>query len=91
MLVGLCERIINPRVSGWLSVEEPNACFLQDAGKTVGVYKYECETLSWSFIGKYRSHYKDICSIFFVPIKHDSGTYKLLSIGNYTFLYSRLY
>lgn len=54
---------------------------MQDTGRTVCVYKYMCDTCWWVFVGKHRSHYKDITAIFFLPIKHDKGDYKLLSLG----------
>ncbi|KAJ2952482.1 hypothetical protein O0L34_g6800 [Tuta absoluta] len=53
-----------------------------DIGRTVGVYKYDCETMLWNFIGKHRAHYNDINSILFLPAKNPNGEYKLLSFGN---------
>lgn len=53
----------------------------QDDGKTIGVYKYCCETFVWKFIGKHRAHYKDITSALFLPRKNQSGDYKLISLG----------
>ncbi|CAG9095598.1 unnamed protein product [Plutella xylostella] len=55
---------------------------MADAGKTVSVYQYDCETFAWSFIGKHRGHYKDIARVLFLPQMNPNGTYKLLSIGH---------
>ncbi|KAG6448660.1 cilia- and flagella-associated protein 251 isoform X2 [Manduca sexta] len=55
---------------------------LADAGRTVCVYKFNCNTFEWSFIGKHRSHYKDITSVFFLPQKNEDGEYKLVSLGS---------
>ncbi|XP_049866716.1 cilia- and flagella-associated protein 251-like [Pectinophora gossypiella] len=52
-----------------------------DKGKTVGVYKYDCERMKWTFIGKHRAHYKEITSVFFLPEKNPNGEYKLVSLG----------
>ncbi|XP_022820002.1 cilia- and flagella-associated protein 251-like [Spodoptera litura] len=52
-----------------------------DAGRTVCVYKYNCKTFKWVFIGKHRSHYKDITALVFMPFKTDGGEYKLVSLG----------
>ncbi|XP_021207568.2 cilia- and flagella-associated protein 251 isoform X1 [Bombyx mori] len=54
---------------------------LFDAGRTVCVYKYDCQDLSWKFIGKHRAHYKDITSILFLSEKNANGEYKLISLG----------
>ncbi|XP_045785662.1 cilia- and flagella-associated protein 251-like isoform X2 [Maniola jurtina] len=54
---------------------------LADKNRTVCVYKFDCETFKWRFVGKHRAHYKDITSVFFLPTKNDDGDYKLLSIG----------
>ncbi|KOB65696.1 putative WD repeat domain 66 [Operophtera brumata] len=51
-----------------------------DTGRTVAVYKYNCDTFVWTFIGKHRAHYKDISTVFFLPAKNN-GEYKLLSLG----------
>lgn len=53
----------------------------QDTGRTVGVYKYDCEKFVWNFIGKHRAHYKDVTAVFFLPQKNEDGEYKLLSLG----------
>ncbi|XP_035436887.2 cilia- and flagella-associated protein 251 isoform X2 [Spodoptera frugiperda] len=52
-----------------------------DAGRTVCVYKYDCKTSSWMFIGKHRAHYKEITGLVFLPSKSDGGEYKLVSLG----------
>ncbi|XP_073944449.1 cilia- and flagella-associated protein 251-like isoform X4 [Choristoneura fumiferana] len=52
-----------------------------DVGRTVCVYKYDCEHFVWSFIGKHRAHYKDITAVLFTPMKNNDGEYKLLSLG----------
>ncbi|XP_052758996.1 cilia- and flagella-associated protein 251-like [Galleria mellonella] len=52
-----------------------------DAGKTVGVYKYNCTTHKWNFIGKHRAHYKDITAILFLPYKTEKQEYQLVSFG----------
>ncbi|KAF9408495.1 hypothetical protein HW555_011852 [Spodoptera exigua] len=52
-----------------------------DAFRTVCVYKYNCETFKWVFIGKHRSHYRDITALVFVPSNTNGGEYKLLSFG----------
>ncbi|KAM3961839.1 cilia- and flagella-associated protein 251 [Aphomia sociella] len=52
-----------------------------DSGKTVGVYKYDCGTFKWNFIGKHRAHYKDITSVLFLPHKTEKGEYQLVSFG----------
>ncbi|RVE54958.1 hypothetical protein evm_000325 [Chilo suppressalis] len=52
-----------------------------DAGRTVCVYKYECDSLRWQFVGKHRAHYKDITALLFLPQKNPDGEYKLLSLG----------
>ncbi|XP_075969110.1 cilia- and flagella-associated protein 251-like [Anticarsia gemmatalis] len=54
---------------------------MADTGKTVCVYKYNCNTFKWVFIGKHRAHYKDITSLIFLPEKNPSGDYKLVSLG----------
>ncbi|KAH9634791.1 hypothetical protein HF086_012205 [Spodoptera exigua] len=53
----------------------------EDAFRTVCVYKYNCETFKWVFIGKHRSHYRDITALVFVPSNTNGGEYKLLSFG----------
>lgn len=45
------------------------------------VYTYDCEKYSWIFVGKHRTHYKDITSITFTTKKNEDGFYKLLSFG----------
>ncbi|XP_026325605.1 cilia- and flagella-associated protein 251-like [Hyposmocoma kahamanoa] len=52
-----------------------------DTGKTVCVYKYDCDTQKWTFIGKHRAHYKDITTVLFLPRKNPNGDYKLISLG----------
>ncbi|XP_045514979.1 cilia- and flagella-associated protein 251-like [Pieris brassicae] len=52
-----------------------------DAGRTVCVYKYDCNNFQWQFVGKHRAHYKEITSVFFLPQKNADGEYKLLSLG----------
>ncbi|XP_059061775.1 cilia- and flagella-associated protein 251-like [Achroia grisella] len=52
-----------------------------DTGKTVGVYKYDCITFKWNFIGKHRAHYKDVTSILFLPYKTEKDEYQLVSFG----------
>lgn len=55
--------------------------FIQDVGRTVCVYKYDCEHFAWNFIGKHRAHYKDVTAVLFTSMKNDDGEYKLLSLG----------
>lgn len=57
-------------------------CNFQDKNKTVCVYKFDCASYKWAFLGKHRAHYKDITSVFFLPTKNENGDYKLLSLGN---------
>ncbi|XP_049695270.2 cilia- and flagella-associated protein 251 isoform X2 [Helicoverpa armigera] len=52
-----------------------------DEWRTVCVYKYNCKRFQWAFIGKHRSHYKDITSLIFLPEKNTNGEYKLVSLG----------
>ncbi|CAB3234740.1 unnamed protein product [Arctia plantaginis] len=52
-----------------------------DVGKTICVYKYDCTTFKWTFIGKHRAHYKEITVLLFLPEKNADGNYKLLSLG----------
>lgn len=54
---------------------------MQDKGYTVCVYSYNCEKFEWSFIGKHRSHYKEIISLFFTTWKNPDDFYKLISVG----------
>lgn len=54
---------------------------LQDVGYTICVYKYDCVSFTWSFLGKHRAHYKDITAVFFLPRKNENGEYKLISLG----------
>lgn len=53
----------------------------QDSHKTVCVYKYDCTLLQWLFVGKHRSHYKDITAVIFLPARTYSGEFKLVSLG----------
>ncbi|KAJ8722981.1 hypothetical protein PYW07_004161 [Mythimna separata] len=52
-----------------------------DEDRTVCVYKYNCTSLQWQFLGKHRSHYKDITSINFLPTRTSAGEYRLVSLG----------
>ncbi|KAJ8725380.1 hypothetical protein PYW08_003563 [Mythimna loreyi] len=52
-----------------------------DEERTVCAYKYNCSLLLWEFVGKHRSHYKEITSINFLPTKTKSGMYRLVSLG----------
>ncbi|XP_068629729.1 cilia- and flagella-associated protein 251-like [Battus philenor] len=54
---------------------------LSDVGRTVCLYKYDCNVLEWKFIAKHRAHYKEITAVFFLPEKNDSEDYKLVSLG----------
>ncbi|XP_052737715.1 cilia- and flagella-associated protein 251-like [Bicyclus anynana] len=54
---------------------------LADKNRTVFVYKFDCDAHKWWFVGKHRAHYKDITSIFFLPIQNANGDYKLFSLG----------
>ncbi|CAH2266422.1 jg1018 [Pararge aegeria aegeria] len=52
-----------------------------DKSRTVGVYKFDCDTYKWIFVGKHRAHYKEISSVFFLPTKNQNGDFKLFSLG----------
>ncbi|XP_060810779.1 cilia- and flagella-associated protein 251 [Amyelois transitella] len=54
---------------------------LADEGKTVCVYKYDCDSYRWYFVGKHRAHYKNVNTINFLPFKNEGDEYKLISLG----------
>lgn len=54
---------------------------IQDVGRTICVYAFDCIKHLWVFIGKHRAHYKDISTVFFLSAKNKDAEYKLISLG----------